>query len=313
MTDTITFYPLFPDLLPPLVEDELGALRESLLVDGLRHPIVRLRTPYGAIVDGWHRYLLCLELGIEPQFETVSMTPHEAKAWVIRQHIGRRNLTKYQRAVLALTLKPALAQAAKERMKALSPGETPRSTLQELGDLSDTSADMIYKVSVIETTAPPYIKALVSGQEVSVNRAFQLTRALETAGPIARNIAGKYEVDDPALLEEVKRGESAEAEWVGELLLSGCVSIAETDETVSIQEGAGAIARAVQKRAEEHRRQAVQARYLDILIDKRSISTFEYSVAATGQLTISLTAEEYRKFDSALGKSVIVFVAVEAS
>lgn len=85
---------LFPDLTP----EEYADLRESIRKNGIQNDIV----VYDAkILDGWHRYQVCLELGIHPPMKTLptNISPEE---YVISQHIARRQLTPRQRAELAI-------------------------------------------------------------------------------------------------------------------------------------------------------------------------------------------------------------------
>jgi hypothetical protein len=257
------YYPLFRDLLPTLTDDERAALTDSIRQDGLQHPIIVLTTQPSAIVDGWHRFQICQELGITPQFESRDMTPRQAKAYAIRAHIGRRNLNTYQRARLALMLKPDIAKKARAQMRDGIPDDgQPINTNAELATLAGTSADTVCKVVHIEDYAPPYVKEGLDSQDLSIHRAYQLTRTLKDAGYITKAIAGKYTIDDPKLIDEIKRGELAQSEWVEELYLSGHVSVAESDETVSIDQGAIAIMKTVRKRADEHVRQARMSRVL---------------------------------------------------
>ncbi len=50
---------IFPDMQPA----EYTALRESIKASGQVHPIIVFQ---GQVLDGWQRYRVCQELGIEP-------------------------------------------------------------------------------------------------------------------------------------------------------------------------------------------------------------------------------------------------------
>jgi 2-oxoglutarate dehydrogenase complex dehydrogenase (E1) component-like enzyme len=55
-------------LFPPMPEDQFGALIDSIRDHGQLTPIVLHE---GKILDGRHRYKACINLGIEPLFETI--------------------------------------------------------------------------------------------------------------------------------------------------------------------------------------------------------------------------------------------------
>ena len=92
----------FRDLISPLDSAEYEQLEANIKQEGCRDAIVL----WGEIlIDGHHRYRICTENGIS--FKTVQKdfeTRDDVKAWIIRNQWGRRNLTAYQRALLALKL-----------------------------------------------------------------------------------------------------------------------------------------------------------------------------------------------------------------
>jgi len=78
----------------------------------------------------------------------------EAKAWIIKNQFGRRNLSAYDRSVLALKLKPLIAKQAEQRMKAGKADPVQKSaqgkTRDELATIAGVSHDTIHKVETIE-------------------------------------------------------------------------------------------------------------------------------------------------------------------
>lgn len=153
----------FQSLIPPLSEDEYRLLEKSILAEGVREPLI---TWNGTIIDGHNRYAICDEHGIK--FKTVERefaSRDAAKIWIIENQFGRRNLSAYDRSVLALQLEPLYAAEAKRKQTAsLKRGsETPVSqnsderepirTDEQLAKLAGTSRDTIRKVKVIEAEA----------------------------------------------------------------------------------------------------------------------------------------------------------------
>lgn len=82
---------VWPDLEPQAWE----ALRQSMRQRGY-DPIEPVVLYEGKVLDGWHRYLMAGELGIE--FTTVDFDGDDPADLVIARHTGRRNLTPKDRA-----------------------------------------------------------------------------------------------------------------------------------------------------------------------------------------------------------------------
>lgn len=166
--DKLTIDSEFQSLIPPLSGDEYDRLEKSILIEGVRDPII---TWNDTIIDGHNRYHICQEHGIG--FKTAHRefeSRDAAKIWIIENQFARRNLTKYDRGVLTLQLKPLYAAEAKRRQSeaggdhgnqhtggktALSQksDEPPLRTDEQLAKLAGVSRDTIRKIEVIETEA----------------------------------------------------------------------------------------------------------------------------------------------------------------
>jgi ParB-like chromosome segregation protein Spo0J len=79
----------------PLTVDEFEQLTKSVLEDGCREPLV----VWGhTLVDGHNRFRICTKHGVE--FKTVQKdfeSVDAAKDWMVRNQLGRRNVTPEQR------------------------------------------------------------------------------------------------------------------------------------------------------------------------------------------------------------------------
>lgn len=202
MTDTsvheLTIDFEFQSLIPPLSDDEFKLLEKSVLTEGVRDPII---TWDGVIIDGHNRYTICQKHGI--RFKTASRefsSRDAAKIWIIENQFGRRNLSKYDRSVLALQLEPLYAAEAKRihdanggdhgnqhtggKVAASQKSDAPPKvrTDEQLAKLAGTSRDTIRKVKVIETeaakgnqTAIDARDAIKSGKK-SLHKAYQEVR-----------------------------------------------------------------------------------------------------------------------------------------
>jgi len=75
----------------PLREEEYEKLKESVLAEGIRDPLVTWR---GMLLDGYHRHKIAQEHGLEYKTVEVDLPDKEAaKEWIITNQLGRRNLT----------------------------------------------------------------------------------------------------------------------------------------------------------------------------------------------------------------------------
>lgn len=166
----------FRDLIPILTTEEFGLLTVSITNEGCRDPIV----VWGrTIVDGHNRYDICRNLNIP--FKTINLDfidEDDAKRWIIKNQFGRRNLTPFQRAELALKLEPLIAEKAKEKQvlggeeKVLQNSVEPINTQSEVARAAGISHDTIHKAKVISLEAAPEIKDSLRKGETSIHAAY---------------------------------------------------------------------------------------------------------------------------------------------
>jgi len=178
----------FKNLIPPLTQEEYKQLEENLIKEGCRDSLVVWN---GTILDGHNRYEICNKHNIK--FEVKEMkfeTREDVIEWIIRNQFGRRNLPNYERAKLALRLKPIVQAKAKEnykenvgRPKSFQIFGTINkvSTNKELGKIAGISDETIRKVEIIEKEGSEEVQAQARKGEISINKAFNLTRKPETA------------------------------------------------------------------------------------------------------------------------------------
>ena len=104
----------FKNLIPPLNEAEYSELESSILAEGCREPLIVWNN---VLVDGHNRYEICTKHNIP--FETKSINfsdDDEAMVWIITNQLGRRNITDFSRAELALKRKEILLKQGREKM-----------------------------------------------------------------------------------------------------------------------------------------------------------------------------------------------------
>lgn len=201
----IVIDPEFESLIPPLSAEEYTQLKENILDAGeVRDPIVIWQDPqqwvnvpeskrkppeeYDYIVlDGHNRWRIIQELKTEHPDVDICWnyklewhdvgTRNEAKAWMIRNQLGRRNLPNYERARLALQLKEAIAAEAKANQathteQGYQKSDKAVDTNKELAKVAGVSHDTIHKVDVIEQKAAPEVKDQLRRGEMSISKAY---------------------------------------------------------------------------------------------------------------------------------------------
>jgi hypothetical protein len=173
MTDSakITIDPEIAGLCPRLKDHEAAQLEENLQHDGCRDPLVLWSD---TLLDGHNRYEICQRLGLE--FATVQAHGIEDRAgaidWVIKNQLGRRNLTLQERDYLIgkrytaekMTHAEAGAQGGRGKAKvgltpALAAGESEEGHAAQ----QTTAAQIASEVGVSEKTvkrAEPFAQAI---------------------------------------------------------------------------------------------------------------------------------------------------------
>ena len=174
----------FESLIPPLSAEEFQQLEENCLRDGIRDAlIVWEQDGNDILIDGHNRFRI---VGKHPtiQFNIKRMQfadRNEAIRWIILNQFGRRNLSAYDRSILALKLKPVIAEKAKEKeaerkttYQKSEKSELPTvNTTKELAKVAGVSHDTIHKVEAIQKSGnEQLIKDVREGRE-SINSGYQ--------------------------------------------------------------------------------------------------------------------------------------------
>ena len=178
----LTVDPEFRDLIPPLNEEELKLLEESLVADGCESPLIVWS---GVIIDGHNRYAICRKRDIPfPIQEKNFDTREDVMLWMLRNQLGRRNLNSYQRSELALRTEPLLREAAKKKQATSTGGQKPQlletsrkaekklHTDKELANLAGVSDNTIRKARRIVRDADDAVKRELRQGKLTVNKAY---------------------------------------------------------------------------------------------------------------------------------------------
>ena len=124
----------------PLRPEELRELRESIMKEGVRDPLVVWpKDGKLVLVDGHQRYRICMELGKTfPVVERNFADLDEALDWVDRNQIARRNLTDEQFAVVI----GRIYERRKKKAKGFEDRDLSRAQIEH-GDKSAATAKAI--------------------------------------------------------------------------------------------------------------------------------------------------------------------------
>lgn len=198
----------FKALIPALTTEEFEQLEKNILAEGIREPIIVWRienvccnntifnniddrvcincgTKYDVaeiIVDGHNRHEIANKHGLKFKKEYKCFDNRDKVIeWMILNQFGRRNLSAYQRSLLALKLKPVFEEKAKENIlasqnnnnaSAFQKSDKQIHTSKELAKVAGVSHDTIAKVQKIEEKAPEPIKEKLQKGEISINKAY---------------------------------------------------------------------------------------------------------------------------------------------
>jgi site-specific DNA-methyltransferase (adenine-specific) len=195
-------------LIPPLTPEEFNQLESNCIKDGVLHKLTvgnyKSSNNFDCMVliDGHNRYDIAKKNGLKYDCEIKKFDSLDnIKEWMIMHQFGRRNLSNYQRSILALELKGVYEAAAKERQR-LSGGdkvsewtravvhiceqplEDPvkameNKTLTKLANIAGVSHNTLNKVQKIQADARPELREQLSAGTVSINEAYKEVRASE--------------------------------------------------------------------------------------------------------------------------------------
>jgi hypothetical protein len=81
------------NLIPKLTEEEREQLEQNIISEGVRDPLV-IWKGYNILLDGHNRYEICVKNGIDYELIEIELpTREDARMWIMRNQLGRRNLS----------------------------------------------------------------------------------------------------------------------------------------------------------------------------------------------------------------------------
>ena len=208
----------FEGVKPKLSTREFANLTEDIRQHGVLTPILVYK---GKIIDGHNRYHICKEYNIP--FETKEMnfsSDSEAIIWIIKEQVGKRNLTPFQRCEMVLKYEPEIrADIEKRRKAAISyfrrTGEVMEAgsdTGTILGDMVGVSRNSIHRVKRILEIADEETKELARAGKISIHYAYMSLTSKPTTATQATQNADNDASDDSDDCEASKLLTSLKAE-----------------------------------------------------------------------------------------------------
>lgn len=178
---SITFDREFEILIPPLSPEEFQQLEENCVNEGIRDALI---TWNGILIDGHNRFRIAAKHGLKWTEKQMEFPDRDAaKQWIILNQFGRRNLSAYDRSILALKLKPIVQAEAKKRQGTRTDkGNIPQKSAEsrdELAKVAGVSHDTIHKVETIQNSGDKELIRQVRGGETTINRAYQAVKGID--------------------------------------------------------------------------------------------------------------------------------------
>lgn len=173
----LTHHPLSA-AFPAMSREDFESLKVDIKTNGQRDPITLYE---GAVIDGWHRYMACSQLGITPKSEPLQGDP---VSFVLSKNLHRRHLTPSQRAlatVECMAWKPA-GNPAQLQVCNVAPGATLGNA--ELAAAADVSPRTIRQAKVV-SAGPDEVKTEVREGRMSVKQAAKAVRPPAKAPSVA--------------------------------------------------------------------------------------------------------------------------------
>ena len=169
--------PAFKSLIPPLSDEELRGLEESILSQGCRDAIKVWR---GIIIDGHNRYGICQKHGIPYRVQQLRFSSKEnATLWIIENQLGRRNLTDATRIKLALERADMLLE---------SPRQSRSKSRKCIANESRTSEQKVYRYMRIQKQGTPELLEQVDKGELTIGQAYcKLNVTIKTVEVLREN------------------------------------------------------------------------------------------------------------------------------
>ena len=208
--------PEYAELLPPLTQEQLDTLEKDMIANGCYAPVIVNEDM--VVIDGHNRRSICEKHGIPYRMVVFSFEDAlEAKKWMLETQRGRRNLGSWELGKIALKLRPEIEAKAKANqstyygnqfeaglMTTVSEILSPVLTRKELADSVGIGEVTMGKVMKIDDNAPEAIRKALDDGELSVDRAYRLTRQITDLPEDEREQAAELALELERAKQEIR-------------------------------------------------------------------------------------------------------------
>lgn len=180
------------DLIPPLSEEEYAQLEANIVAEGIRDPLVVWKQPDGRemLIDGHNRWSIAAHhsgLTFEVVYKDFKDLD-EAKVWIYKNQLGRRNLGEWERFDLVKGLEALEAKNAKQRMSDGAKGtpilaEAKGETRDKLAEMVGVSHGKYSMMKAIDENGTEALKSDVRNGDMSVNAAYLIATGKTSKSP----------------------------------------------------------------------------------------------------------------------------------
>ena len=219
--------PILSTIFPTPPELDLLLLKENIQQNGVRDAVVAWKGK-GTIVDGHNRSRICKELGIpypviEMEFEDINA----AKTWMVKNQLGRRNLTPFMKVEMVMVLRESFVEEGRKHLGRPKKGEKSFSDLRNFSGAINTEKSLAAIVGIsqggffhakwlMENAASRTKDDLRTGN-LSIDRAYSVTRwVLKEADEATRRRVFTGELTVQEFAEEQKKAKELKEKKEGE-------------------------------------------------------------------------------------------------
>lgn len=214
MNETLREYHPAANIFPMMDGAEYEALRDDIAANGLMESV--WLDAAGRILDGRNRHRACIDLGIEPRFQTYA--GNSPIAFVVSLNLKRRHLTSSQAAAISLDVLPMLEEEARARMSIASankgveiiPHLEQGKAREHAAAMFGTNARYVQDAKALKEEAPDLFEQVRGGALTIPQAKRELNRRAAdelTARPVPLPV-GRYStvvVDPPWPIEKIER------------------------------------------------------------------------------------------------------------
>ena len=174
---SLTQHPL-SGAFPAMPDEDFVALRDDIENNGLREPIVVYDEQ---VLDGWHRYQACLELGIMPRFREFP-EDEDPVVYVKSLNLNRRHLTGSQRAAAVVKCSAWVSNGSNQHTKrGYEPSSPPPKTNVEMAKEAGVTPRTIQQAKEAEKAG---LGDKVRDGKITVKEAAQMGKPIAPPKPV---------------------------------------------------------------------------------------------------------------------------------